>query len=230
MAPADTDDSGGGIAERVVDLLVEVILPFPWAVGFLAGCGAFVLGYLILGGYYILGLMQLPGAASRKAIQIGYILYNSHTIPIVPTATEPLPPGQVLGVGKSSWIAQAADPAVYYAVPVVALFLASVAFTYWYYPEDREVSLAVMTGVSMMIGYLLVALLGTFLVTTAQQTHPPDNSNITAISYVLHPDRVKTIIYGLLYPLVVGFVGSLPVQAVLTNESAGFESEREERS
>ena len=216
MADTDPDDSDGGIAERVVDLLVDQILPFPWSVGLLTGCGAYVLGYLLLGGYYLIGVIkELPGSTTEKLLQLGFIHYNAHTIGIVPEARSALPPGQAIARTPFSLLANASDPGVYYAVPVVALLAACVGFTYWYQPTDRRLSLAIMTAVSMTIGYLLVALLGTFLFVQTQETDPV---NASAITVALHPDRLQTLLYGLVYPLVIGFVGSIPVQAILTSE------------
>jgi len=223
VAPTDADDSDGSIAERVADLLVERVLPFPWAGGFLAGCGAFVLGYLVLGGYYLADVIKtLPGSTTEKLIQLGFIHYNAHTIPIIPEAVGELPANQTIARTPFSLIAAATEPLVYYAVPVVTVLAGSFVFTYWYGPEERRVSLAVLTGVSMTIGYLLLALLGTFVFVQTQETDPV---NASAILVALRPGRLQTLVYGLLYPLVVGFVGSLPAQVALTDGTESTEPE-----
>lgn len=211
--PADDD---GGIAERVVDVLVEKILPFPWVAGLAAGSGAFVLGYLVLGGYYLIGLIkELPGTTTEKLTQLGFIHYNAHMIGIIPTAAEPLPEGQNIARTSYSLISNAADPGVYYAVPVVALLVGSAALTYWYDPDEQSTAVAVMTGVSMTLGYLLFALLGTFVFAQTQTTDPV---NAEPIKVIYHPDRLGTLVFGFLYPLVVGFVGSIPAQIALTKD------------
>ena len=216
MAVTNPDDSDGGIAESVVELLIERVLPFPWASGLVAGSGAFVLGYLLLGAYYLAGVIkELPGSISEKAMQLGFILYNAHTITLIPEAAEPLPSGQSIARQSFSLLANATDAGLYYAVPILAILGATVAFTYWYDPDERSVTLAVMTGLSMTIGYLLLALLGTFLFVQVQETNPASGS---AITIAFHPNRIQTLLYGLIYPLVVGFVGSLPAQAVLAND------------
>ncbi|MFD1587752.1 hypothetical protein ACFR9U_12220 [Halorientalis brevis] len=216
MAATNPDDSDGGIAESVVEFLIERVLTFPWAGGLVAGSGAFVLGYLLLGAYYLAGVIkELPGAASEKAMQLGFILYNAHTITLIPEAAEPLPSGQSIARTPFSLLANATDAGLYYAVPILAILGVTVAFTYWHDPDERSVALAVMTGLSMTIGYLLLALVGTFLFVQTQQTNP---ANGTSIAIAFHPNRVQTLLYGTLYPLVVGTVASLPTQAIVTNE------------
>ncbi|WP_136716677.1 hypothetical protein [Halorientalis salina] len=209
MAVTDADDSDGGIAERAVDVLVERILPFSWAGGFLAGVGAFVAGFLGIGGYLVYR-GALAGSVTEKLITVGHIFYNSQMVPIVWGSVDMINP-------RPNPVAGAGIPGIYYAIPVIAIVGASIVFTYARRPDEQSAGYAVLTAFSMTIGYLLLALLGTFVFTQPQVIEPPTGGELTAI---VRPDRLGTLTYGLLYPLVVGLIGSIPAQAALVNDNA----------
>lgn len=186
---------------------------FPWAVGLATGCGAFVGGYLVLGVYLLVGVInELPGTIQDKLIQLGYVLYNSHLILITQQVAEPLPANQTFAPTPVSWLGNASQPAVYYIVPIVVLLGASALFTNWYQPEERSTATAFATGLSMTLGYLLFALLGTYLFT---QTGVSELEGAETIQYITYPDRLQTLIYASVYPLFLGTMGSVGMQAYL---------------
>lgn len=221
MAETEQVDEGRSIAERVVDVLLKRVLPFPWAVGFGAGAVAFVAGYAAVVAYLFSGIgnTNLPGSTVQKLIRLGFLHYNGHGIVVVADA----PPTTV--VPPINFLSNAALPIMYQAIPVLALVGASMLFTYWLRPADRSFGVAVLTGLSMTIGYLLLALVGTFLFSRAETQAMPTGETVTV---VLHPDRVQTLMYGIAYPLVLGTFGSIPAQAALTNERESVESTADE--
>lgn len=214
---AETESSSdGGIAQRIAEFLVDRVLPFPWTGGFLAGCGGFVAGYLILVVYFLVGVIKrLPGATGDKLIRLGFIHYNAHRIPVIQIATSPLPGNQSFAGRSFTLLSAATDPGLYYAVPVVALLGASMVFTYYNLPERQSATYAALTGLAMTIGYLLFALVGTYVFVKTRSVDPNVGESFTI---AVRPQRLSTLLYGVVYPLVVGAIGSLPVQAVLIDD------------
>jgi hypothetical protein len=194
----DGDASGG-----VADGLRARAEAFPWPIGLAAGFGAFVAGYLVVVGYMLVGIAPLQGTLVDRLVGVGFIFYNAHTVPIVssdPTVISRIP----------NPVAGAAIPWAYYGIPVIALTAAAGLFTYWYRPPEQDGFVAVATGAAMTLGYLLLALVGTFAFTQFG---------------ALHPDRLWTLGAGLAYPLVCGTLGSIVAQSSLAGET-----EREEQS
>lgn len=188
----DGDTSGG--AANGLRARAEA---FPWPVGLAAGVGAFIVGYLVVVGYMLVGIAPLQGGIVDRLVGVGFIFYNAHTIPVVsadPTVISRIP----------NPVAGAAIPWAYYGIPVVALTVAGGLFTYWYRPPEQDAFVAVATGAAMTIGYLLLALVGTFAFTQFG---------------VLYPDRLWTLGAALAYPLVCGTLGSIVAQPSLAGET-----------
>jgi hypothetical protein len=178
--------------------LLERIDAFPWPFGLAAGWVAFVLGYLVVTAYMLVGIAPLQGSLVDRLVGVGFIFYNAHTVPIVAGA-----PGVVSRLPHP--VANAAIPWVYYGVPVVTLTAVAGGFTYWYRPGENDTLTAVATGASMTIGYLLLALLGTFVFDQFGQ---------------LRPDRLWVLGAGLAFPLVCGTLGSIVAQSALASSEA----------
>jgi hypothetical protein len=172
---------------------------FEWPVALGTGIGAYCAGYLALVGYTLVGVASIPGPIRARLVRLGWIHYNAHTVYIVADA----PPNVV--TPPVSLVDTATEPLVYYAVPVLALLVAAGLFTRWRDPTEPDGGLAIATGVGMTIGYLLCMLVGSYLFVR------------TEASATFHPDRLSALTYGLLYPLVLGTVGSLGTQLYLTD-------------
>jgi hypothetical protein len=178
--------------------LLERIDAFPWPFGLAAGWVAFVLGYLVVTIYMLVGIAPLRGTLVDRLVGVGFIFYNAHTVPIVASA-----PGVVSRLPHP--VANAAIPWVYYGVPVVTLAAVAGVFTYWHRPGENDALTAVATGASMTIGYLLLALLGTFGFDQFGQ---------------LRPDRLWVLGAGIAFPLVSGTLGSIVAQSALASSEA----------
>lgn len=195
MAQRDATDGDASAVDA--DGLRARIEAFPWPVGLAAGFGAFLVGYLVVVGYMLVGIAPLQGSIVDRLVGVGFIFYNAHTIPVVssdPTVVSRIP----------NPVAGAAIPWAYYGVPVVALTAVGGLFTHWYRPPEQDAFVAVATGAAMTIGYLLLALVGTFAFTQFGS---------------LLPDRLWTLGAGLAYPLACGTLGSIVAQASLAGET-----------
>lgn len=90
---------------------------------------------------------------------------------------------------------------LYLAVPVVVLFAVGLLFGYRYVDVESVriqadvVKRSLVGGGTVTLGFLLVALVGTFLF------------RISGEGFVIRPDRVDTIVYGLAYAAVVSTAG-----------------------
>lgn len=90
---------------------------------------------------------------------------------------------------------------VYLAVPVVVLLAVAVAFSYRFVgggdlASGRDLGLRMLVGGGVItLGFLLVALLGTYALTLEGE------------GSVLRPDRVDALVYGSVYPAVCGTLG-----------------------
>lgn len=199
---AADDDTGAGssVADGDASSLTDRVEAFPWDGGVIAGALAFLAGYAVMGLYRLAGIAQLPGSLADQLTRLGFVLYNAHNVVIVGDA------GPDATVPSYSLLALADQPLIYFAVPVVALLLASGAFTYWRDPQSLDAFAAVATGAGMALGYLAVALVGTYVFTLTQVT---DGTEV-----LFHPSRVATLLYCFVYPMGLGVIGSIVVQAV----------------
>jgi len=115
---------------------------------------------------------------------------------------------------------------VYLAIPVVVLLAVSVVFSYRFVGgglrSQRElVARALVGGGTITLGFLLAALVGTYVFA------------IEGEGSVLRPDRVDALLFGFVYPAVVGSVGVLVGQLLHrptfeeTRTETGVETEAE---
>lgn len=184
-----------------IEALQAQVAAFPWPAGVLAGAGAFLAGYLVVVVYALVGIATLPGGPTEVATLAGFVFYNAHGVLVVGEAG----PGVV--APSIDFLAQAASrPIIYQAVPVAVLAVVGGAFTYRQDGEEPDRFAVVGTGLSLALGYLAVALVGTFLFTTTQTSGDA--------TVVFRPGRVGTLLVVWAYPLVVGGVASIVVQAV----------------
>lgn len=205
MATSNTDEEDGDVAGLTLGTLAERVGRYPWPAGLATGVGAYIASYLVFVVYMLVGIADLPGPWVDRLIRVGFIHYNAHFIPVV---TE----GEGVVRFSDSLVSYAVNPLVYYVVPVVVIVAAAAVMTYWYDPARRDGLLAIATGLAMALGYLLLALVGTYLFTRTQMSTVEGGETIAV---TVRPDRLATLLYGTIYPVAFGIVGSLLAQALL---------------
>jgi hypothetical protein len=109
--------------------------------------------------------------------------------------------------------------AVYFAVPIVVLVVAGTVFARLFLPvgagldSTSVAKRSVNGGIAVAVGYLLVAMLGTFLVVRHAGGSVPAEAS---------PDRLQTLAMATVYPLVlVSFVTAIDQHVRLIRGSDG---------
>lgn len=206
MSTRETDPSAGADTADG-ETALDRFDAFPWAVGVLTGACSFVGGYLSLVVYVVVGPANLPGSLVEQLARVGFLFYNAHGILVIPE-TGPNTPAAL----PVNLLPQAAIPLLYQTVPVLALVLGSAALTRWRGLEETDGIEAIAVGLSMTLGYLAVALVGTYVFTLTQSGVP------------FHPDRPPTFLFATVYPLVAGTLGSVVTQTVLVGSARNVEN------
>lgn len=196
-----------GVDGPTDETLLARIDAFPWGGGVLAGGGAFLSAYLTLAAWVLVGPARLPGLLVGQLKYVGLLLYNAHGVLVIP---ETGPEVEALPINL---LGQASLPIAYQAIPAVALLVAGSVFTYWYWPRmDTAGWLPTLaTGAAVMLGYLAIALVGTFVFTIQQQ------------GVVYHPDRPQVFLFVTGYGLIFSLVGSALGQAWLNTNTPDSE-------
>lgn len=196
-APDGTGAAGERDDQSTAPTLRERLASFPWAGGVVAGAAAFAAGYAVMGVYLLVGVAELPPPLSDQLARLGFILYNAHFVPIVGEASAGVAPSYNL-------LAMAAQPLVYLVVPVVVLLAAGGGFTYRRRPDTLRVLEPVMTALAITLGYLAVALVGTYVFTLTEASE--------GVEVLFHPSRSVTLLYFTVYPLITGVVSGAVAQ------------------
>jgi hypothetical protein len=188
---------------------------FEWPAALVAGIGAYIVGYVSVTVYVIgntIASGTIPWPPNSALISSGFAFYNSHVglgflyEESILVVTDVPPGANVAGFEPFSLVARtASEPLIYYSIPVLVLLAVAILFTRWREPAEPDGGLAVATGAGMTIGYLLCMLIGTYIFVRQEG------------AVIRHLDRLATLLYGLLYPLVLGTVGSLGTQLFLTD-------------
>jgi hypothetical protein len=178
---------------------------FPWASGVVTGAVSFLVGYLLIAAYVVVGPATLPGTVSEQLRRAAFLFYNAQNILVV---AETGPDVNALPINL---LPQATLPILYQAVPVVVLLLASAVVTTRVFDGTTDGVAAIATGMALSLGYLAAALVGTYVFTLAQG------------GVVYHPDRPTVFVFGLASPLVVGIVGSVISQTLLSGRDVNGE-------
>lgn len=159
-------------------------------VGVAAGIGSYILSYILL---FIFLVIEGGDMLQQSAFEAtGYILYNAHNVDI--TAT-------MLGESQSLNLLSAASgettiPVIlYFVVPVIVLV--AMGFLVGTLAQSgSDVVAGAGAGATITIGYLILAILGTFIFSTG------------AAGGSVGPDLMMTILlFGLAYPIVFGGIG-----------------------
>jgi len=168
---------------------------FPWGTGVLVGAASFLVSYLLLVGWVFLGPASLPGSTVEQLKRVGFLLYNAQGVLVVADT-----PPDVVAL-PVDLLSRATLPIVYRAVPAVVLFVASAAFARWRWVDGSDGVAVLATGAAVALGYLAVALVGTYVFVIVQSGVP------------FHPDRIESFLFVTGYGLVFGLFGSMVARA-----------------
>jgi hypothetical protein len=158
--------------------------------GIAAGIGAYIASYVLL---FVFLIVEGGDMLDRSAFEAtGYILYNAHNVDIT---------ASMLGQSQSVNLLSTASGAttiptiVYFVVPVVVLLgmgylIGTLA------QSGSDVVAAAGAGATITIGYLILAILGTFIFSTG------------GAGGSVGPDLLMSVLlFGLAYPIVFGAIG-----------------------
>lgn len=194
----DATTSTGGNLQGSEAPLGDAIAAVDWLAAVIAGILGAVLGYVLLAAVFVLGPASFGAISStvEQVRQLGLLFYNAHFVDLVASVSEG---AAVAGGRRINIITESAGQStvpivVYLLVPVVTLVAVGLVATAR--RGDGEWIEAAGTGVGMAVGYVLVLLPATVLVTRSG-----GGSSIS-------PDLLQTVALGLGYPLVLGTVGA----------------------
>ncbi|WP_181684912.1 hypothetical protein [Halorhabdus salina] len=205
MSRNDSTDESGSQSIAVDDVLDEERLAplrsFSWGRGILTGALSFVVGYLLMAALFFVGPPSIDAQSlSGRFDQIAYIFYNSQFVDglISAPADVTIPGGR-----RFNFVLEATEPAVpivvYLSIPVVSVLVIGGLFQAVVRSDVDEYVDAGLTGAAMALGYVAVALVGTFLI--ARST----GNGIATFA----PDRIQTVVLCVAYPFVLGTLGAL---------------------
>ena len=189
--------SGDSDRSRFERLTAE-IERLPLAPSVLGGLGSFVGGYALF-----VALVTVSGNVNYSnpvAVlkQLGSLFYNAHNVPLL-RYREITVGGEPVSQQAMINLLQQADPSlprpVYYAVPVVAIAIGAAVLVARYVDTGEPVKTTASVVGGMALGYVLAALVGSFLV--AQRT------TLESAFETLSPAPVETLAFGVAYPVLV---------------------------
>lgn len=192
-----TDGTDGLFAEE----RLAGVRRFPWLRGIGTGVVAWFAGYVLFAALFYVGPASIQTSSQTSRLtQIGHLFFNAQFVDRLVSAPVDI---AVFGGRRTNFILEAGSTqlptAVYFAVPVLALLAAGVLFGVLAIDPSEDYVQAGLAGTAMALGYVVVAVLGTFLfVITAAE------GRVTA-----YPDRVQAAVLGFAYPFVLGTLGVL---------------------
>lgn len=188
---------------------------FPWGSGVVAGFGGFLAGYAGFLAVVVATASSVGENLAAVVRLVGNFFYNAHLISseqVVRAVVQSNETGAnqtITRVARQNLLLNAQGATlpvpVYAAIPAVVVVAAGVVFARRHSDDDREtpareLALAsVSGGLAMAIGYLLAALLGTYVFVLSAGQGEAVNE--------LRPDRLQTLGIAFLYPLVFGAIG-----------------------
>lgn len=214
--------------------LLDRLDAFPLPAGVASGVGAFLAGYVAFFVLVVTtGNVSFGQGVWTVLRQVAYRYYNAFNVPTHVEVTRSLGGGNAsMTVSQQQWsnpitgwrrVVQNGQeqtavlptdlpvPAlVYLAVPVLALLVAGYVYADQHLDattDANELTLRSALGtVALALGFLFVALVGTFLfVQRADQA---------TVEGFVRPARFETLLYGVVYPLAAGGVGIVLGQVV----------------
>jgi hypothetical protein len=194
VSPTDSQDDEPLFDPRITS--------YPWPLGILGGVFAFLLGYVLMVAV-VFPTAEFGGntTLAAKSRTVGFIFYNAHFVPLT------FDPAPVVGIPEN-YLAGGSTSLprpVYHLLPIAALAVSGVLVAKTTL-SDADISEYAMPGLAMTIGYLLISLIGAVVVEDSVLVQ----SGGTA---TWGPDIPLTLVYMLVFPLLVGTIGALAVGA-----------------
>ncbi|WP_255192221.1 hypothetical protein [Natronobeatus ordinarius] len=175
----------------------------PVTAGALAGALAWVVGYLVT---YVLSLEELEASFAAQGLQlltddaaewrlVGWLFYNAHGVAVR------IPRGPFTPFSVNVVDANDGHLSVLFAVPPLLLLAAGALVTWQRRTELRSGADALVSGATVLVGYLPLAIAGVAAVT------------VTVGGEQLRPDPVTAVfLAGIFYPALFGALGGLLVR------------------
>jgi|GEM_PF-1784117 len=181
-----SDFDGSDVAEEVEERLRET----NWLAAFVLGAGAFVVG-LLLTAILVVGVGESPqGGLQGVVLLVGFAFYAANLVRI--------DIGDGILVDFFAGVSNTSVPLeVYYAVPMVVLLAAGFLVVDRYATRSVDPIGTAMQVAGIAVGYLAVALLGTFVFVTPTVTGGSASLVVTDV-----------LLFGLAFPLVFATLGA----------------------
>jgi hypothetical protein len=186
---------------------------FPWASGVVTGVVTFLAGYLAFFAVVVVGARSLSGSLANVARAVGLFFYNAHFVPTRNRATYVVESNEngatqeiTEQVTQNTLLdASTALPTwVYLLVPALVAVAAGVLFARAHFQSPAHpralVTRALAGGAAVALGYLLVALVGSFVVAERVTQGEAFRQR--------QPARLRTLLVGAVYPFVLVSLGS----------------------
>ncbi|QGN07309.1 hypothetical protein Hrd1104_08325 [Halorhabdus sp. CBA1104] len=194
------NDSTGRGADLLADDWLADLRDVPLLPGVVAGAVAWLVGYGLMALLFYLGPASLgAGSTGERLRGIGVIFYNAQFVDGIETITsanlqETVRFNVILEQGST-----AVPTFVYFAIPFVALVAVGAVLGYRAITADVEYVTIALLGVAVAIGYLPLAVAGSFVVELSV--------GWSLGTLLLEPDLVESAAFGFAYPFVVGTLG-----------------------
>lgn len=192
-------------------VLDDALANFDWAIAVASGVGSAILGYIVFALVFVLGPASFGTISSttEQLRQLGLLFYNAHLVDLV---TEADPGAALLGGQRLNLITESAGTSaipivVYLLIPVVVLLLVGLVVARWL--GATEWVQGAFTGAGFAIGYVVVLLAGTPLVTRSTP------------SASLGPDLLQVVAFGLAYPVLLATVGATVAIGIASWSNSG---------
>jgi hypothetical protein len=156
----------------------------------IAGVWSFVTGYLLTLVIVVLGPSRTGGGVRGVLNVVAFIFYSAQN---VSTVSPKVSYNEL--VQQQQYGDPAVPIAVFFALPMVVLFLTGVAYAARELGDDVTLDRVGQATLGLAVGYAAVSLLGTFVVTLD----------------VSHPSHVRALLFGLAYPIAFCLLGGVAV-------------------
>jgi len=186
---------------------------FPWASGVVAGVVTFLVGYLAFFAVVLVGARSITGPLAGVARVVGFFFYNAHFIPterrarlvIESNGSDATREITQQATNNTLLNASTALPVwVYLLVPALVVVAAGALFARVHFegPTSPQalVRRALGSGAALTLGYLLVALVGTFVLAERVSQGEAFRER--------QPERLRTLLFGAVYPFVLVSLGA----------------------
>ncbi|MFB6128507.1 MAG: hypothetical protein ABEJ47_01975, partial [Halorhabdus sp.] len=158
------NDGANGRDGLLAEDWVADLRDVPSVPGIVAGAAAWLVGYVLMAALFYLGPPTLDASSTGERLRgIGLIFYNAQFV----DGVETLSSGGLRETVRFNVILEQANMAVptpvYFAIPILALLAVGAVVGYVAIDADAEYVTVPLVGVALAVGYLPLAVAGTFL-------------------------------------------------------------------